>query len=145
MLLEQLSLSGGLAGVSALDDEGLEVRRVTGWSSSRWLGRLSAVTEEAGNALGVGDDGEQAHAPAATRASFDVDREGLSQQLRPRTVARAGRAVFVACHHPHWGNRSAQRTAIKQRPHQETHVGADNDERARGTSPRREGGDFRSR
>jgi hypothetical protein len=44
--------------VSASDDEGLEVRRVSGRSASGWLGWLLAVMKEAGNLSQVGDDGE---------------------------------------------------------------------------------------
>jgi hypothetical protein len=58
VLLEQLALRGGLGWLSASDDEGLEVRRVSRRSSSGWLGWLPAVMKEAGNLSQVGDDGE---------------------------------------------------------------------------------------
>src|SRR6187402_1608637 len=60
VLLEQPLLRGGLGWLSPPDDLGLEVRRVSGRSSSGRLGELAAVTQEAGYALEVGDDGEQA-------------------------------------------------------------------------------------
>jgi hypothetical protein len=58
VLLEQLALRGGLGWLSASDDEGLEVRRVSRRSSSGWLGWLPEVMKEAGNLSQVGDDGE---------------------------------------------------------------------------------------
>lgn len=64
VLLEQLPLRGGLGLLSTSDDEDLEVWRVSGRSSSGWLGALTAVMKEAGNLSQLGDDGEQAHAPA---------------------------------------------------------------------------------
>jgi hypothetical protein len=47
------------------------------------------VTEEARGAGEVGDDGQQTHASAAPRASFNIDAKGALEQLRPRAVARA--------------------------------------------------------
>jgi hypothetical protein len=53
VLLKQLLLRRGLGWLSPSDDEGLEVRRVSGRSSSGRLGELAAVTQEAGYALEV--------------------------------------------------------------------------------------------
>jgi len=44
--------------LSASDDEGLEVRRVSRRSASGRLDSLRAVMKEAGNLSQVGDDGE---------------------------------------------------------------------------------------
>src|SRR5450432_4426291 len=41
----------------------------------------------------VGDDGEQVHAPLALGTFEGVDGEGAPEQLRPRAVGRAGRAL----------------------------------------------------
>ena len=76
MLLEQLLLGEGLGWLSPSDDVGLEVGRVSGRSSRGWHAGLAAVMKEAGSLSQVGDDGEQAHAPAAAGTGLDVDREG---------------------------------------------------------------------
>ena len=49
--------------------------------------------KEAGNLPQVGDDGEDAQAPAAAGTSLDVYREGPPEQHCPRSVARASRAA----------------------------------------------------
>jgi hypothetical protein len=89
VLLEQLPLRGRLGAGSTADDEALEVGWVSGRSTSGWLGGLASVVQEPGDALRLGDDGEQAHASAATRASFDVHCERLLQELSPGAIARA--------------------------------------------------------
>jgi hypothetical protein len=65
----------------------------TAQASTVRLGRLAAVTKEARGAGEVGDDGQQAHASAAARASFEIDAKGTLEQLRPRPVARAVHAL----------------------------------------------------
>src|SRR5688572_30588546 len=55
---------------------------------TRGLGGLDEVSEEAGNVVGLGDEGEQAHAAAAPWAGLDVDAEGSAEQLGPGAVAR---------------------------------------------------------
>jgi hypothetical protein len=56
------------------------------------LGRLAAVTKEARGASEVGDDGQEAHASTAARASFDIDAKGTLEQLCSGAIARAVQA-----------------------------------------------------
>jgi hypothetical protein len=71
----------------------LPVRWGASGSARGGLGGLAAVTEEARGAGEVGDDGQQTHASAAARASFNIDAKGTLEQLRPRAVARAVHAL----------------------------------------------------
>ena len=57
----------------------------------RWLGGFSDATKEAADLLGVGDQGDEAHAPVAARAAENVDREAALEQLGPRAIPRAPR------------------------------------------------------
>ena len=71
----------------------LPERRGSSGSAGGGLGRLAAVTKEARGASEVGDDGQEAHASAAARASFDIDAKGAPEQLGPGAIARAVHAL----------------------------------------------------
>jgi hypothetical protein len=47
----------------------------------------------AGYALGVGDDGDSAHAAGATGTGLDVNGDGPLEQLRPASFEAASRAI----------------------------------------------------
>lgn len=64
----------------------LPIRRGSSGSARGWLGRLALMTKEARGASEVGDDGQEAHASAAARASFDIDAKGAPEQLGPWAV-----------------------------------------------------------
>ncbi len=53
------------------------------------LSRLALMTEKAGGAGEVGNDGEQTHSSAAARASFRIDTKGALEQLSPGACARS--------------------------------------------------------
>ncbi len=76
------------------EDAALPVRRATGRSAARHLGRNAHRREIASDARGVGDHREQPHASRAGGTGEDVHAEGARQQLCPRAVA-AGRARSV--------------------------------------------------
>jgi hypothetical protein len=90
MFLEQSQLPGlcGVLVVSSSQDAAVPVGGIACGGPTRGLGGLGEVTEEAGNVVGLGDEGEQAHAAAAPWAGLDVDAEGSAEQLGPRPVAR---------------------------------------------------------
>jgi len=73
VLLEHLQLRELLGLAVASYNLALPVRRVSSGSARGGLGRLAPVTEEARGAGEVGDDGQEAHATAAARASFDIE------------------------------------------------------------------------
>lgn len=86
-----LSHLRGLLVVSSSQDAALPVGGIAYRGPTRGLGGLAEVSEEPGNVLGLGDEGEQAHATATPWAGLDVDAEGSVEQLGPRPVAgRAG-------------------------------------------------------
>ena len=62
--------------------------RIACRGSRWWLGGLAEVSEEAGDVLGLGDEGKEAHAAAALRAGLDVDAEGSAEELGPGAVTR---------------------------------------------------------
>lgn len=75
--------------MATADDVALPVRRVTSRSSGGRLGGLAPVAQQSGDALGVGDDSQQAHASAAARTSLDIHRERPPEQLGPGSIAGA--------------------------------------------------------
>ncbi len=69
----------------------LPIRRVSSGSTLGWLGRLgrfAAVTNEARGASEIDDHGQEAHASAAARASFDVELLPEGDALRAHVVYR---------------------------------------------------------
>jgi hypothetical protein len=93
VLLEQPQLRGLLGLAVASYNLALPERRGSSGSAGGGLGRLAAVTKEARGASEVGDDGQEAHASAAARASFDIDAKGAPEQLGPGAIARAVHAL----------------------------------------------------
>jgi hypothetical protein len=88
MLLEQRHLAGPFV-VSSSQDAALPIRGIAS-RRARWgLGGFADMSEEAGDVLGLGDEGEEAHATAAAGARFDVDAERPLQKLGPRAIARS--------------------------------------------------------
>ena len=55
----------------------------------RWSRRSSGAVEDSGDVVGVADDGEDAHPPAALAADGHVDGEHSSEQIGPAETARA--------------------------------------------------------
>jgi len=86
--------------LTASDNGAPPIGRVSRWCSGGGLGGLAAVTKEPSGARQVGDDGEQAHAPAAARTSLDIHRERPPEQLSPRPIARAAFARRRASYFP---------------------------------------------
>jgi len=124
VLFEQPQLRGlfGLAVSSYnLYNLALPIWRGSSGSARGRLGRLAAVTTQARGAREVGDDGQEAHASAAARASFDLNAKGALEQLSPGAVARAvhalrrrGAGLLIAGRR--WGGRSCQRWLGHGRP-----------------------------
>ena len=63
----------------------------------RWWRRSAGTVEHAGDVVGVGDDLEDAHAPAALAADGDVDGENSREEARPREAAWPRRHVGRLC------------------------------------------------
>ena len=75
----------------------LSVRRATVWAAARHLGRLANGREVAGDTRGVGDHGEQSHAPLALGTGEDVHGERARQKLRPRGYPPPLCLAKIAC------------------------------------------------
>lgn len=90
-LLEELRLSGR----PAAKDAALEVGRCTCRGDRRWLGRLTQVAEESGDAFGIVDQRDDAGPPATAVARLQVDGESPVKE-------RQERAIRAAMGRPRW-------------------------------------------